>query len=179
MKFILDFFPAFLFFISFKIWGIYTSIAVLMASSFAQIAFIWFRYQKIEPSHLIAFFIVLILGGASLLFRNPIFLLWKPTIVFWTFAIIFIVYKKLKKKTVLASMIGPKLALPESKWNFLNKIWLIFFLAVGAINIYVAYNFTLNAWVNFKVFGVLALTIIFIVLQSFYISKNAIEGEIK
>ena len=174
MKFLLDFFPAILFFISFKLWGIYPSIAVLMASSFAQIAFFWFKYRRIEPSHLIAFAIVIILGSASLIFRNPIFILWKPTIVFWTFAIIFLAFKIHKKKTVLEAMLGQKMSLPQAKWNVLNKIWTFFFITVGGVNIYVAYHFKLETWVNFKVFGVLALTIIFIVIQSIYISKNAL-----
>jgi len=177
MKFLLDFFPAILFFISFKLWGIYPSIAVLMASSFAQIAFLWFRYHRIEPSYLVGFFIVLLLGSASLLLHNPIFILWKPTIVFWTFAIIFVAFKTFKKKTVLESMIGPKLSLPQKKWNFLNKIWMVFFIIVGSVNIYVAYHFSIATWVNFKVFGVLALTIIFIIVQSVYISKNALTDD--
>ena len=173
MKLLLDFFPALLFFISFKLWGIYTSIVVLMASSCAQIAYFWLRYRKVEPSYLIGFFIVLLLGGASLLLHNPIFIIWKPTIVFWTFAVIFVVFKIFKKKTVLESMIGVKLTLPKDKWNFLNKIWMFFFIIVGSVNIYVAYHFSIETWVNFKVFGVLALTIIFIIVQSIYISKNA------
>jgi intracellular septation protein len=178
LKLLFDYIPVILFFITYKIWGIYPAIVVLMISSFLQLAILWLKYRKLETSNLITFAVIMVLGTASLLFRNPIFIIWKPTVVFWGFGIIFSGYKLIKKKTLLEIMLKKKITLDEKHWNFLNKLWIIFFAFIGALNLFIGYNFSLNIWVNFKLFGVLALTLIFIFSQSAYLSKHAKEQNV-
>lgn len=175
IKLFFDYLPVILFFIAYKIWGIYPAIIVLMASSFLQLVIFWLIYRKFETSHLLTFGIVLVLGSASLFFRNPIFIIWKPTVVFWSFGLIFLGYKLIKNQTLLEIMLKKKISVEQKHWNFLNKLWIMFFIFVGALNLFVGYNFSLNIWVNFKMFGVLALTIVFIISQSAYLSKHAKE----
>jgi intracellular septation protein len=175
IKLLFDYLPVILFFIAYKIWGIYPAITVLMTSSFLQLVILWLIYRKFETSNLLTFGIILVLGSASLLFRNPIFIIWKPTVVFWSFGLIFLGYKLIKKQTLLEIMLKKKITIEQKHWNFLNKLWIIFFAFVGTLNLFIGYNYSLNIWVNFKMFGVLALTIVFIILQSAYLSKHAKE----
>jgi len=178
MKLITDFFPILLFFIAYKWQGIYAATVVAITASCIQVSFFWLKNKHVEPTHLMTFFIILIFGGATLYLQDETFIKWKPTIINWLFALACLLSHFIGKTPLIKRMMGSGLSLPEKIWRKLNTIWALFFIALGLLNLYVMYSFDTDTWVNFKLFGMLGLTITFIVVQGFYLIKH-IEEPIK
>ena len=172
MKLLFDFFPIILFFIAFKLFNIYVATAVAMIASLAQVIGYRLKQQRFEFIHLITLVIILLLGGATILAHNPMFIKWKPTVVYWLLAVIFFISQFIGEKTLLQRMLANKIVLTAATWKRLNLIWITFFTAMGGINLYVAYHYPTNTWVNFKLFGILGLTIVFVLLQSIYLARH-------
>lgn len=178
MKFFYDFFPILLFFIAYKIYGIYVATAVAIVASFVQVCFSWLKNRRVENMHIATLVLITLLGGATLLLRDETFIKWKPTIVNWLFAVVFLGSQFLSKKTLIQRMMENSFTLnAEHIWIRLNIIWIIFFTAMGFINLYVAFNFDTNTWVNFKLFGMMGLTFIFVLGQGFYLSRYIVVEE--
>jgi intracellular septation protein len=178
MKFLFDLFPVLLFFIAYKMYDIYVATAVIIVASFLQVGFVWLKHRRVEKMHLITLGLVLFLGGATLLLHDPIFIYWKPTIVNWAFAVAFLGSEFIGKKNLLQRMLDSQITLSSKPvWRNLNLAWVVFFIAMGVINLYVAFNFDEDTWVNFKLFGMMGLTIIFVIGQSFYLAKHVVQTE--
>ncbi len=178
MKFLFDFFPILLFFIAYKIYDIYVATAVIIISSVVQVGWFWLKYRRVEKMHLITLILVIFLGGATLLLHDPLFIYWKPTIVNWIFAIAFLASQFIGQKNLLQRMLDGQITVTSEKvWRHLNLAWVGFFIAMGAINLYVAFNFEENTWVNFKLFGMMGLTLVFVIGQSFYLAQYIIHDE--
>lgn len=187
MKLFFDFFPIILFFIAYKygggiyhfdgqeydIKGIYVATAVMIVATILQTSYQWLRYKHVEKSHLITLVLVVALGGATLWLQNPNFIMWKPTIVNWLFALAFVGARLFTDKSLLQRMMAEHISLPAQIWARLNIAWVLFFIGSGIANLYVAYNFDEEIWVDFKLFGLLGLTLIFIIGQSIYLAKHA------
>lgn len=171
MKMFFDFFPIVLFFIAYKFFGIYAATAVAMAASLIQVIVYRLKHRRFEFMHIITLIIIMALGGATILFHNEMFIKWKPTTVYWVFGLIFLATQFIGEKTLIQRLLADKISLPDFVWKRLNIGWMVFFIAMGIANLYVAYNFSTNAWVNFKLFGALGLTAVFAVAQSFYIAR--------
>jgi intracellular septation protein len=172
MKLLFDFFPIVLFFIGYKFFGIYVATVVAMVVSFFQVGYFWFKNRRFEITHIITLFSILLLGSATLLLRNVLFIKWKPTVIYWILAIIFLGSQIFCKKMFIQHLVGEKITLQPKVWKKLNFSWAIFFSLMGALNLYVAYFFNTDTWVNFKLFGTLIGTLVFAILQSLYISKH-------
>ena len=172
MKLLFDFLPILLFFIAYKLADIYVATGVLIVVTLAQVGWIWLRQRRVEKLPLFTAGLVLVLGGATLLLHDPVFVKWKPTVVNWLFAIAFIGSLFIGQKPLLARMLGEQLELPLPVWVKLTLAWAIFFLAMGAANLYVAFTFDENTWVNFKLFGMLGLTLLFVLAQAAYMSRH-------
>lgn len=175
MKFLFDYFPILCFFIVYKIYGIYPATAATMVASLLQITFFWFKNKRFETVHLITLVLVLLLGGSTLLFHETIFIKWKPSIVYWLFSLLLMGAQLLGKRPLLKRMLGGKITLPDPIWRKLDLMWALFFLFLGGLNLYVVYHFTTNGWVNFKLFGTLGLTILFVIGQGIYMSRYMIS----
>ncbi len=176
MKFLFDLFPVILFFIAFKIpedptEGILLATAVAIGASLLQVAIYWLKFRRVENMHLITLVILLVLGGLTLLLQDERFIKWKPTVVNWAFAIIFIGSQYIGNKNIIRRMLEKNVTLPDSVWTRLNLSWAIFFLTVGFVNIYVAFNYATETWVNFKLFGLMGLTLVFVLLQAVYLAR--------
>jgi len=171
MQFLYDFFPIIIFFTIYKIAGIYAATASAIIVSFIQVVLHWFKHHKFSQMQLITFFIILLFGGATLILHKPIFIKWKPSIIYWLFAIAFLGSHFIGKKPLIHHMMGKKIELPNKIWRRLNFIWVMFFALLGFVNIYVVYHFNTNTWVNFKLFGILGATIIFVLIQAFYLAR--------
>jgi len=171
MKLLFDFFPILLFFISFKLFGIYIATATTMAASIAQVGFYWLKHRRFETLHMITLIVVVLFGGSTLLLHNDLFIKWKPTAIYWVFALAFLGSQFLGKKTLIQRMLDAQMTLPSNVWQRLNYSWVIFFTLMGIANVYVLYHFSTNAWVNFKLFGTLGLTVVFLIFQAIYMSK--------
>jgi intracellular septation protein len=177
MKLFFDFFPIIIFFVTYKYFGIYYATATAMLCSIMQVAFFWFKHRRCEIMHIITLFSILILGTATLLSHNEMFIKWKPTALYWCFAILFIGSQLFGEKTLIQRLMDEKVTLPQKTWSQLNLSWVLFFCLMGCVNLYVAYHFNTNTWVNFKLFGILGSTIVFGVLQALYIARNVPNQE--
>jgi len=212
MKFLFDFFPILLFFIAYKTAGIFVATGVAIGASALQVSVYWLKYRKFENMHLVTFALITVLGGATLLLQDKAFFMWKPTAVNWAFAVAFFASQFIGKKTLVERMMSHAVNIPTRNWRRLNLSWVVFFIAMGITNLYVANFFfvaeaalnsaagsavdletcvqtysgdllklcqraqeTENNWVNFKLFGMLGLTLLFVVLQAFYLARHIKE----
>ncbi len=172
MKFLFDFFPILLFFIAYKFGGIYVATGVAIAASFVQIGWVMARGKKVEPMMWISLAIIVVFGGATLLLHNETFIKWKPTVLYWLFAAVLLGGSWLFNKNIIRSMMAKQVSLPESLWNKLSLSWAAFFIVMGATNLYVAYNFSTDIWVDFKLFGSTAMMLVFVIAQSLVLAKH-------
>ena len=172
MNFLFDYFPIICFFIAYNLHGICIATAVTMAASAIQIGFYWLKQRRFEKLHIITFALVLILGGSTLIFHKEIFIKWKPSIIYWAFAIVLAGSHFIGKKTVIYRMLGDKINVPTKIWSHINASWALFFTFLGFLNLYVVYHYSTNAWVNFKLFGTLGLTLVFIIGQAIYMARH-------
>ena len=171
MKFLFDLFPVLLFFVAYKLTNIYVATAVAIAASAVQVGGFWLKHRRFENMHLITLALIVVLGGATLLLQDEMFIKWKPTAVNWLFAVAFFGSQYIGGKPLVRRMMEKSVALPDAIWNRLNLSWAAFFFAVGAVNIYVVYHFDTDTWVNFKLFGIVGLTLVFIIAQAIYMSR--------
>lgn len=172
MKLLFDFLPIVLFFIAYKLADIYVATGALIVATLAQAGWGWLRQRRIEKLPLITAGLVLVFGGATLVLHDPVFVKWKPTVVNWLFAAAFVASRFIGEKTLLERMMGSQLELPAPIWVKLTFAWAVFFLVMGAANLFVAYTFDENTWVNFKLFGMLGLTLLFVLAQAAYMSRH-------
>lgn len=206
MKFLFDLFPVILFFGVFK-WGeghadaaqglvsqylsgfmsggavdvsqapILLATAVAIVASLAQIGYLLARRKKVDGMLWVSLAIIVVFGGATIYFRDNTFIKWKPTILYWCFAVALLVSQYVMKKNLVRVMMEKQVSLPEPIWGKLNLAWSIFFVAMGLLNLYVAFNYTLDTWVNFKMFGTMGLMFAFIIAQSLFLSKYMKDAE--
>ncbi len=171
MKFLFDLFPILLFFIAYKFGGIYIATAVSIVASIVQIGYLLIRHKKVDIAMWISLGIVIVLGGATLVSHNDTFIKWKPTALYWLFAITLLASPLLFKKNIIRSMLSEQITLPERVWRKLNLSWAIFFIVMGLVNRYVALTYSTDVWVNFKLFGSTAMMFIFIIGQGIVLNK--------
>lgn len=171
MKFLFDLFPIILFFVAYKFFGIFTATAVAIGATFAQIGWVWHRHRKVDNMLWVSLGLIVVFGGATLLFRDPTFIKWKPTILYGLFAAILLGGDLLFGKNPIKLMMQKQITLPEIVWKKLNLSWAVFFLSMALVNLYVAYNYSEDTWVNFKLFGILGMMVVFVLMQGVMLAK--------
>jgi len=179
MKILFDLFPVLLFFVAYRVTDIYTATLVAIVATIAQIAGTWIVRRKVDAMMWFTLVVVVVFGGLTIALHNPTFIKWKPTILYWGMSAGMLVATFAFKRNAIRSMLGSQIELPEAVWSRLNFSWMGFFLAMGAINLFVAYNFSESAWVNFKLFGGIGLMILFVFAQSLMLSRYMGEEEKK
>lgn len=185
-KVLFDFFPIILFFVAYKAFsdpdnlkqGILVATAVAIVASIIQVGWMWIKNRKVENMHLVTLALIVVLGGLTLLLQDEMFIKWKPTAVNWLFGLTFLGSQFIGKKPLVRRMMEGNIVLPEPVWPRLNMSWAGFFIAMGLANLYVVYNFDTDTWVNFKLFGMLGLTVLFVFAQAIYLSRHIKEEEI-
>lgn len=191
MKLLYDFFPVLLFFVAYKAYDIFVATGVIVVASLIQISVHWLRTRKVNRMHLVTALLVTIFGGITLALKDPAFIKWKPTVVNWLFAAVFLGSQFIGQKPIVQRMMegiyadthaekegadqAATLELSNNDWRALNSMWWVFFLILGTINLYVVYNFSEDTWVNFKLFGMLGLTLVFALLQGIWIARKLPE----
>ena len=177
-KFLFDLFPLILFFIAYRVADIYVATGVAVIAAVGQIAYIRLSGKPVEPMHWINFAVIVVFGGATLWLQNDVFIKWKPTVLYWMFGAILLGSQILFKRNLLQKLLAEKVSLTPSGWNGLNMSWSLFFLGAGALNLFVAFSgfFSESAWVNFKVFGLMGLLVVFVILQSLWLGRHMTEA---
>lgn len=214
MKLLFDLFPIVLFFIAYKMFDIFVATAVAMAAAVVQIALFWFKNRRFEKAHVITLVLLLIFGGLTIFLRDPVFLMWKVSVVNILFALAFVGSFFIGQKTLIERMMGGQIELPKKIWQRLNWMWSGLFILIATVNMYfvlmatkardvflqgakvdskvainkldcIGYDSLQTAciaaqeseatWVNFKLFGTMGMTILFIILTGVMISKYVEE----
>ncbi|MDD5392049.1 MAG: septation protein A [Thiothrix sp.] len=202
MKFLFDFFPVALFFLVYKFFGdlpaawveaanqfplmalnqsnpkdaiLMATLVIILATILQNVAY-FAMHRRFERMHLITLGILLVFGTLTLFLKDPLFIKWKVSIINWAFALAFIGSLFVGNRKPLAErMMSHAIQAPAATWKQVNTLWAIFFAFIGVLNLVIAYFFSENVWVNFKLFGVLGLTLVFVVIQALYLQKYADE----
>ncbi|SLM63141.1 MULTISPECIES: septation protein A [Dickeya] len=172
MKQLIDFIPLIVFFVCYKLYDIYVASGALIAATAAALLLSWVLYRKIEKMMLVTFLMVAIFGTLTLVFHNDQFIKWKVTIIYSLFAIALLFSQFVMKKPLIQRMLGKELVLPQGVWGKLNIAWALFFLLCGCANIYIAFWLPQSVWVDFKVFGLTGLTLVFTLVCGIYIYRH-------
>jgi intracellular septation protein len=194
MKFLFDLFPVILFFAAFKLGALFPGVAeslahllnyqadskqlpillataVVIVATLAQIIWVKLRHGKLDNMLIASGIIIIVLGGATLYLHDETFIKWKPTILYWLFASVLSLAELFFNKNLIRSIMVDQITLPEPIWRALNHAWAVFFVMLGVVNLYVAFKFSTDIWVNFKLFGVTGLMLTFVIVQSLLLSK--------
>lgn len=196
MKFLFDLFPVFLFFLTFKLAGrapesvaawlgrltggewvapaqapILLATGVVILATLGQVAWVRLRHGKVDKMLWFSLVLVVLLGGLTLALRDENFIKWKPTILYWGFVVAMAVSTLGFGKNALKTMLSAQLTLPEPVWARLNLSWIVFFLLMGGLNLLVAFHFSTDTWVSFKLFGGMGLMLLFVVIQGLFLAK--------
>ncbi|MBN8450926.1 septation protein A [Accumulibacter sp.] len=177
MKFLFDLFPVILFFIAYKVFDIYVATAVAIGATFAQIGWLWFKGRKIDTMLWVSLVIITVFGGMTLLLQDENFIKWKPTVLYWAFAATLLGGTLFLKKNLMRTLLAEQMELPDVAWTKLNWSWIGFFVFMGCANLFVAFNFSTDDWVNFKLFGGMGLMLVFVLAQGLLLSKYIEESK--
>lgn len=179
MKFLFDLFPILLFFIAYKVADIYVATGVAIAATIGQVAYLKLRKRRVDTMLWVSLAIIVVFGGATIWLHDPLFIKWKPTILYWLFAVVLLGGLAFARVNFIRKLLGEQMQLPDPIWHRLCIAWGVFFAAMGALNLFVAYAFSENAWVNFKLFGGMGLLFAFAVAQGVWVSKYLPQEESK
>lgn len=171
MKLLFDFFPILLFFVAYKLYGIYAATATAIVATVLQVGLFWLRHRRVERMHVITLAIIVVFGGATLLLRDPVFIKWKPTVAYWLFALTFLGSQFIGEKCIIERMMGHAIQTTRGVWMKLNLAWVVFFVVMGFVNLYVAFNYAEDTWVTFKLFGLMGLTLLFVLGQGVVLAR--------
>ncbi len=176
-RFLFDLFPLILFFVAYKAVDIYAATAVAIVASIAQIGWLKLRGRKVDNMQWVGLGIIVVFGGMTLLFHDETFIKWKPTVLYGLFAVALLAGRYLFGRNLIEAMMSAQVRLPAPIWDRLNLAWVAFFAALGVLNIVIAYRFSTDVWVNFKLFGSLGLTLLFVIGQALYFSRHMQEAD--
>ena len=171
MKFLYDLLPVILFFISYKIYDIFIATGVAIIATLLQVLYDYIKNKKIDKMLLFNGATITILGGLTIIFQDKTFIMWKPSVLYWLFGAVLFISNYFFNKNLIKLAMGQKIELEDSYWNNLNNATGLFFIMLGFINLYVAYNYEEDTWVNFKLFGITGILFIYIIFLTIYISK--------
>ena len=171
MKLLFDLFPVVLFFLAYKYYDIFVATAVAIAATFVQIGLLWIRHRQIEKMMWINLAVIIVFGGATLISQDETFIKWKPTVFYWLIGSVLLVSNLLFGKNLIKTALEKQMILPTTVWNILNLSWIVFFAIMGCVNLFVAFSFSLDTWVSFKLFGATGLMLVFIVAQIIFLGK--------
>jgi intracellular septation protein len=172
MKFLFDLLPVLAFFVAFQLAGIYAATAVAIATTFVQVAWLKLRGKRVDAMLWASLAIIVVFGGATLVLKDETFIKWKPTVLYWMLGAVLGGAALVFRRNLIRAMLSEQVQLPDPVWNRLNWSWVGFFLFMGGLNLYVAYNYSTDLWVNFKLFGGMGLMLVFVVVQALFLARH-------
>src|SRR5262245_54885090 len=170
MKFLFEVFPVALFFVAIQIWDIFVATAVAIVATILQVGWLVARRRTVPSMLWASLAIIVVFGGLTLYLRDKTFILWKPTVLYWLFGVV-LAGAALVGRNLVRALLSEQMNLPEPVWRRLNWSWVCFFAVMGALNLYVAYNYSEKIWASFKFFGGIGLMLLFVVAQSAFLAK--------
>ena len=176
MKFLFDLFPVIVFFAAFKLADIYVATSTAIVATLLQVGWLKLRRKPVEPMLWASLGLIVVFGGATLLLRDETFIKWKPTVLYWLFGVVLLASDLIFKRNLIRTMLGAQVQLPGPVWTKLNWAWVGFFAFMGAANLYVAFNFPTDLWVNFKLFGGMGLMLLFVIAQALFLARYMEDG---
>lgn len=174
-KLLFDLLPVLLFFVAYKAANLYVATAVAIVASLAQIAWLRLRGRPVEGMQWAGLGIIVVFGGMTLLFQDETFIKWKPTVLYALFCAVLLGARYGLRRNLIRLAMEKTVQVPPPVWDRLNLAWAAFFAAMAGLNLWVAYGFSTEVWVNFKLFGTLGLTLAFVVAQALYMGRHVIE----
>lgn len=177
MKFFFDLLPVLAFFVAFQLAGIYVATAVAIATTFVQVAWLKLRGKRVDAMLWASFAIIVVFGGATLVLQDETFIKWKPTVLYWMLGAVIGGAALVFRRNLIRAMLSEQVRLPDPVWNRLNWSWVGFFVFMGGLNLYVAYNYSTDLWVNFKLFGGMGLMLVFVVVQALFLARHVEEKQ--
>lgn len=175
MQFLTDILPVVLFFIAYKKSGIFVATAVAIVSTLLLMVFSQIRHGKIDKMLMINGAVITVLGGITLILHDKTYIMWKPTVIYWIVAIALLVSRYVFKRNLIENMLMKMMSPPSRVWDRLNLYWFVFLIGMGVLNLYVAFHYTEEDWVNFKLFGATSLLFVFMIAQVFALKAYWIE----
>jgi intracellular septation protein len=177
MKFLFDLFPVLCFFTAYWLSDIYTATSTAIVATVGQLAWLRIRKRKIDPMLWVSFGLIVVFGGLTLFLQDKRFIMWKPTVLYWIFAGALAVSATMFHKNLIRTMLSKEIRLPDPIWARLNWSWVVFFVAMGFANLYVALSFEEATWVKFKLFGGTGLLLLFVVAQALFLARHMQEDK--
>jgi intracellular septation protein len=151
-----------------------TALAIVV--SIAQLVWLLARRQRVDPMLWISVAVIVVFGGATIWLHDETFIKWKPSILYWLFGAILVAGRVLAGRNFVRSLLGKQLELPDAVWGRLLWLWVAFFGAMGALNLYVAFNFPTDTWVSFKLFGLMGITLAFTLGIGLWLARHMKEA---
>ncbi len=179
MKLLFDLLPVILFFAAFKLKGIFVATGVAIAASVLQIGWMFVRRKKVDPMMWASLGIIAVFGGATIILHNETYIKWKPTILYWLMGAVLVGGQVFFKKNGMKGLLGKQMVLSDKAWNAMNLSWGIFFAVIGCVNLIVAYSFSTDTWVNFKLFGIMGCIFVFAIVQSMILGSKQVGGKVE
>lgn len=172
MKFFYDLLPVILFFVAYKMYDIFVATAVAIIATLAQIAIVYLKHRKLEKMLVFNGLMISILGGLTILLKDKYFIMWKPSVIYWAFALALLFADQFFNRNLVQLALGKQMELSKIVWKKINIFTALFFIFLGFVNLFVAYNYSENTWVNFKLFGLTGLLFLYMIAIAIYISKT-------
>ena len=171
-KMLNDLLPAIVFFTVYKVYDIFYATAALIIVTIAQVIWEYIKHRKIAKAQILIAVLVTVFGGATLYFHNADFIKWKVSIINWALGFGLLITTYTMKETPMEKLLKDSVDLVHHQWRILNSMWGVYFVILGTLNLFVAYFFSIDVWMNFKLFGMLGITVAFLILQTIYLSKH-------
>jgi intracellular septation protein len=176
MKFLFELLPLVAFFSVYKMAGIQAATLAALCATALQVGWLKLRRQTVTPMQWFSLGILILFGGATLLHHDARFIQWKPTALYGLMAAGLVLAPRITRRNPLQALLGAQIQLPEPVWRRLTHAWVIFFIGLATLNLYVAHTYPLDIWVDFKLFGTLGLTLLFIIIQALWMSRHLKEA---
>jgi intracellular septation protein len=151
--------------------------AVVITATVAQVAWLKLRGRRVDTMLWVSLALVVVFGGATLWFHDETFIKWKPTVLYWTMGAALALAPWLFGRNLIQSLLGEQMELPAGVWSRVNLAWVVFFALMGVLNLWVAFRFSTETWVTFKLFGALGLTLVFAVVQALVLARYAKDDD--
>ena len=172
MKFFYDLLPVILFFVAYKMYDIFVATTVAIIATLAQIAIVYLKHRKLEKMLVFNGLMITVLGGLTILLKDKYFIMWKPSVIYWAFALALLFADQFFNRNLVQLALGKQMELSKIVWRKINIFTALFFIFLGFVNLFVAYNYSENTWVNFKLFGLTGLLFLYMIAIAIYISKT-------